>query len=49
MPSRFLLAILAACVFVAPVRGEEPVLVSITGPLVGRVGDRVSFEAGPKL
>ena len=44
MPSRFLLAILAACVFAAPVRGEEPVLVSITGPLVGRVGDRVSFE-----
>lgn len=28
----------------AVARGEDPVLVSITGPLVGRVGDRVSFE-----
>jgi len=36
----FLLAGLAA----TAVRAEEPVLVSITGPLVGRVGDRVSFE-----
>jgi len=26
------------------VRGEDPVLVSITGPLVGRVGERASFE-----
>jgi hypothetical protein len=25
-------------------RGEDPVLVSITGPLVGRVGERASFE-----
>ncbi len=33
-----------ACLTVAVARGEEPVLVSITGPLVGRVGDRVSFE-----
>lgn len=36
----FLVAGLAAAV----ARGEDPVLVSITGPLVGRVGDRVSFE-----
>ena len=43
MPSRFLLAILVAWVSVAPARGEDQVLVSITGPLVGRVGDRVSF------
>ena len=28
----------------AAARAEDPVLVSITGPLVGRVGDRVSFE-----
>jgi len=44
MPSRFLLASLACWLVTAAVRGDEPVLVSITGPLVGRVGDRVSFE-----
>jgi hypothetical protein len=48
MPSRFLLASLACWLLAAaaagPVRGDDPVLVSITGPLVGRVGDRVSFE-----
>ncbi|MFM1904157.1 MAG: hypothetical protein RLZZ440_2057 [Planctomycetota bacterium] len=32
------------CLLLAAARGEDPVLVSITGPLVGRVGDRVSFE-----
>jgi hypothetical protein len=36
-------AVLVWAVLVAA-RGEDPVLVSITGPLVGRVGDRVSFE-----
>lgn len=28
----------------AAARGQDPVLVSITGPLVGRVGERASFE-----
>jgi hypothetical protein len=36
----FLVAWLAA----SAAQAEDPVLVSITGPLVGRVGDRVSFE-----
>lgn len=31
-------------VVMAAARGEDPVLVSITGPLMGRVGDRASFE-----
>jgi hypothetical protein len=44
MSLRSLLAIVVACLLFAPARGEDPVLVSITGPLVGRVGDRVSFE-----
>jgi hypothetical protein len=44
MPFRSLLAIVVAGLLFAPARGEDPVLVSITGPLVGRVGDRVSFE-----
>ncbi len=28
----------------APARGEDPVLVNITGPLAAKVGERVSFE-----
>ncbi|NCX98895.1 MAG: hypothetical protein EBX35_10070, partial [Planctomycetia bacterium] len=44
MSSRSMLALVVACLSVVPARGEDPVLVSITGPLVGRVGDRVSFE-----
>jgi hypothetical protein len=32
------------CLLLGVARGEDPVLVSITGPLSGRVGDRVSFE-----
>jgi len=44
MSSRSVLALVVACLSVVPARGEDPVLVSITGPLVGRVGDRVSFE-----
>jgi len=40
---RWLVAV--AVVMVATVaRAEDPVLVSITGPLVGRVGERASFE-----
>jgi len=42
LPLRSLVLGLVACL--ASVRAEDPVLVSITGPLVGRVGDRVSFE-----
>jgi len=30
--------------FPAPVRAEDPVVVDITGPLSGKVGDRVSYE-----
>jgi hypothetical protein len=41
---RSLVVALVAGLAVAVARGEDPVLVSITGPLVGRVGDRVSFE-----
>jgi hypothetical protein len=41
---RPLVVALVAGLAVASARGEDPVLVSITGPLVGRVGDRVSFE-----
>lgn len=33
-----------AAVLAAPVPAEDLVLVSITGPLAGKVGDRVSFE-----
>ena len=44
MPSRHVVALLVAGLVATVVRAEEPVLVSITGPLVGRVGDRVSFE-----
>lgn len=44
MLSRFLILLVAACVLGPAARSEEPVLVSITGPMVGRVGDRVSFE-----
>jgi hypothetical protein len=43
MSSRPLLALLVVGL-AAVARGEDPVLVSITGPMVGRVGDRVSFE-----
>ena len=43
MVLRFSLPVMA-WLMVAAASGEEPVLVSITGPLVGRVGDRVSFE-----
>ncbi len=43
MVLRFSLPVIAWLVFAAA-SGEEPVLVSITGPLVGRVGDRVAFE-----
>ena len=32
------------CLLLTVASGQEPVLVSITGPLEGRVGDRVSFE-----
>jgi hypothetical protein len=41
--SRSFFALLVAGL-AATAQAEEPVLVSITGPLVGRVGDRVSFE-----
>lgn len=34
----------AVIVCTAAARAEDPVLVSITGPLVGRVGERASFE-----
>lgn len=44
MSLRSLLTLVVAALLLAPARGEDPVLVSITGPLVGRVGDRVSFE-----
>ncbi|MFM8415470.1 MAG: hypothetical protein ACKOCX_12185 [Planctomycetota bacterium] len=44
MPSRHVVAFLVAGLVATVAHGEEPVLVSITGPLVGRVGDRVSFE-----
>ncbi|MCE9630820.1 MAG: hypothetical protein K8S94_08940 [Planctomycetia bacterium] len=41
-------AVIAAAVVVlvgaSATRGEDPVLVSVTGPLVGRVGERASFE-----
>ncbi|NBV47076.1 MAG: hypothetical protein EBR86_15935, partial [Planctomycetia bacterium] len=30
--------------FLAPARAEDPVVVDITGPLSGKVGDRVSYE-----
>ncbi len=42
--ARFALAVVMGCLCVGTARGEEAVLVSITGPLVGRVGDRVAFE-----
>ena len=38
------LLVVALVAGLAAARAEDPVLVSITGPLVGRVGDRVSFE-----
>jgi hypothetical protein len=41
---RPLVVVLVASLAATVARGEDPVLVSITGPLVGRVGDRVSFE-----
>jgi hypothetical protein len=44
MMSRLLLACLVSVLAVGTSRGDDPVLVSVTGPLVGRVGDRVSFE-----
>jgi hypothetical protein len=44
MSSRLLIALLVAGLAVSVAGAEDPVLVSITGPLVGRVGDRVSFE-----
>lgn len=43
LSSRSFAALLVAGL-VAAARAEDPVLVSITGPLAGRVGDRVSFE-----
>lgn len=44
--SRSFVALLVAglVALLATARAEDPVLVSITGPLVGRVGDRVAFE-----
>jgi hypothetical protein len=41
---RPLVVVLMVGLVAAAARAEDPVLVSITGPLVGRVGDRVSFE-----
>ena len=37
-------AMAVGMVGMAAARGQDPVLVSITGPLVGRVGERASFE-----
>ena len=37
-------AMAVVLVGMAAARGQDPVLVSITGPLVGRVGERASFE-----
>jgi hypothetical protein len=42
--TRSFVAVAAAVCFTTAVRAEDPVLVSITGPLVGRVGERASFE-----
>ena len=42
--SRSFATLAAVIVCAAAVRAEDPVLVSITGPLVGRVGERTSFE-----
>ncbi|MFM7138563.1 MAG: hypothetical protein ACKO1M_16090 [Planctomycetota bacterium] len=42
--SRSFVLLLLAGLAATAARAEDPVLVSITGPLVGRVGDRVSFE-----
>jgi len=42
--SRSFVAVAAVLVCAAAARAEDPVLVSITGPLVGRVGERTSFE-----
>jgi hypothetical protein len=42
--SRWFVAVAAVLVCAAAASAEDPVLVSITGPLVGRVGERTSFE-----
>ena len=42
--TRVLAAVAAVLGFMAVGHAEDPVLVSITGPLVGRVGERASFE-----
>ncbi len=42
--SRSCIILLIVGLAAAVAGAEDPVLVSITGPLVGRVGDRVSFE-----
>lgn len=39
-----LAALSAACAVADAARGEEPVLVNITGPLAAKLGDKVSFE-----
>jgi hypothetical protein len=39
-----LIALAAACCLAAPGRAEDDVLVNIRGPLVGRVGEKVSFD-----
>ena len=42
--SRSFVAVAAVIVSAAAARADDPVLVSITGPLVGRVGERATFE-----
>lgn len=42
--SRSFVAVAAILCGAATARADDPVLVSITGPLVGRVGERASFE-----
>lgn len=42
--SRSFMTLAAVIACTAVVRAEDPVLVSITGPMAGRVGDRASFE-----
>ncbi len=44
MPLRFLSVMLVLGLLGPAARGEEAILVSITGPLTGRAGDLVSFE-----
>jgi hypothetical protein len=42
--SRSFVAVAAVIMSAAAARADDPVLVSITGPLVGRVGERATFE-----